>query len=196
MTPAFGCDLLIGAYTTVSLPLYSGRRHADSTDGGQKSARTMWKLFHDLHITVAFGPRDISRTEREFFDVLDFQLRVMDTGHPTLKSSFMSAFFGQKPCTANAPSSPSSYQQSKGEGKGWEEDTPSTWSDSGEENEAITDFSGSPYGSEFPQNPIDRSGFIPYPPALDPMPLYAQTAGAYALHVALRKVAATERQSI
>lgn len=125
-----------------------------------------------------FGPRDISRIEREFLDVLDFQLRVTETDLLTLERPFISAFFSPKSRVAYTPSSPTNYEGGEGEDEGEEEeeeDTPSRWSDSDEEDEATTDFTSSPSGSDrsiSPKTPSTALGSFPIlpPPASDPTP--------------------------
>jgi hypothetical protein len=122
--------------------------------------------------TGVFSPRDISRIEREFLDVLDFQLRVTEADLLTLERPFISAFFSPKHRVAHAPSSSSDYkQQDAEEDEEEEEDSSSRWSDSDEEEDATTDFTSSPSGSDrsiSPKTPSTALDSFPLPPTSDP----------------------------
>ncbi|KAF9652888.1 hypothetical protein BDM02DRAFT_2386955 [Thelephora ganbajun] len=119
--------------------------------------------------TGIFSPRDISRIEREFLDVLDFQLRVTETDLLSLERPFISAFFSPKPRVAYTPPSSSDYQQRDDEDGEEEEDSSSRWSDSDEdEDDATTDFTSSPSGSDrsiSTKSPSTALGSFPLPPA-------------------------------
>jgi hypothetical protein len=123
-----------------------------------------------------FGPRDISRIEREFLDVLDYQLRVTEADLLTLERPFLSAFFSPKPRVSYATpssslSSSNHLREDDGEEEEEEEDSSSRWSDSDEEDEATTDFTSSPSGSDrsiSPKTPSAALGSFPIPPASDP----------------------------
>lgn len=121
--------------------------------------------------TGLFSPRDISRIEREFLEVLDFQLRVTEADLLTLERPFISAFFSPKPRAAYTPSSSSDYRQQVDDedGDGDEEDSSSRWSDSDEDDDATTDFTSSPSGSDRSISPKTPSstvlGSFPLPPS-------------------------------
>jgi len=117
--------------------------------------------------TGVFSPRDISRIEREFLDVLDFQLRVTEADLLTLERPFISAFFSPKPRVAyTSPLSSPTHQQRGGEDDE-EEEGSSKWSDSDEDDDDVTtDFTSSPSGSDrsiSPKTPSSLSSF-PLPP--------------------------------
>jgi hypothetical protein len=118
-----------------------------------------------------FSPRDISRIEREFLDVLDYQLRVTEADLLTLERPFISAFFNPKPRVAYAPSSsPSEHQQADDEEDDEEEDNGSRWSDSDGDGDATTDFTSSPSGSDgsiSPKTPSTALDSFPLPPSSD-----------------------------
>jgi len=123
--------------------------------------------------TGVFSPRDISRIEREFLEVVDFQLRVTEADLLTLERPFISAFFSPKPRVAYNPSSPSSDYRQQGDGEDEEddeEDGSSRWSDSDEDDDATTDFTSSPSGSDrsiSPKTPSTVLGSFPLPPCSD-----------------------------
>lgn len=120
--------------------------------------------------TGVFSPRDISRIEREFLDVLDFQLRVTEADLLTLERPFISAFFSPKPRVAYTSSSSSSHQQPDDDDSDEEEEeehASSKWSDSDEEDDVTTDFTSSPSGSDrsiSPKSPSTTLGSFPLPP--------------------------------
>jgi len=129
--------------------------------------------------TGVFGPRDISRIEREFLDVLDFQLRVTEADLLTLERPFISAFFSPKPRVSYTPPSPSNYRQEEEEEEE-EEDNSSRWSDSDEDDDATTDFTSSPSGSDrsiSPKTPSTALGSFPIPPGSDPKSATTKTVG-------------------
>lgn len=145
-----------------------GRRIQYHNDTSLKNPQ--WAL-----TTGVFSPRDISRIEREFLDVLDFQLRVTEADLLTLERPFISAFFSPKPRVAYTPSSssPSSSdpQQGDDEDEDDEEDGSSRWSDSDEDDDATTDFTSSPSGSDrsiSPKTPPTALDSFPLPPTSDP----------------------------
>jgi hypothetical protein len=121
--------------------------------------------------TGVFSPRDISRIEREFLDVLDFQLRVTEADLLALERPFISAFFSPKPRVAYTPPSSSDQQQPQDEDdEEEEEDGSSRWSDSDEDDDATTDFTSSPSGSDrsiSPKTPSTALGAFPLPPTSD-----------------------------
>ena len=117
-----------------------------------------------------FSPRDISRIEREFLDVLDFQLRVTEADLLTLERPFISAFFSPKPRVAYASSSSPSEHQQLDDEEDEEEDSSSRWSDSDEDGGATTDFTSSPSGSDLsisPKTPSTALDAFPLPPTSD-----------------------------
>lgn len=121
--------------------------------------------------TSVFSPRDISRIEREFLDVVDFQLRVTEADLLTLERPFISAFFSPKSRTAYNSSSSSNYQQEEEDVDDEEEDGSSRWSDSDEEDDVTTDFTSSPSGSDrsiSPKTPSTALGSFPLPPSSEP----------------------------
>jgi len=121
--------------------------------------------------TGVFSPRDISRIEREFLDVLDFQLRVTEADLLTLERPFISAFFSPKPRVAytSSPSSPT-YQHRGVDEVDEEEEGSSKWSDSDEDDDdddVTTDFTSSPSGSDrsiSPKTPPTSLSSFPLPP--------------------------------
>lgn len=117
--------------------------------------------------TSVFSPRDISRIEREFLDVLDFQLRVTEADLLTLERPFISAFFSPKSRVAHASPSSSDHQQQEEDEEDEEEDGSSRWSDS-DSDDVTTDFTSSPSGSDrsiSPKTPSTALGSFPLPPA-------------------------------
>ena len=131
--------------------------------------------------TGVFSPRDISRIEREFLDVLDFQLRVTEADLLTLERPFISAFFSPKPRVAytSSPSSPT-YQQrgvDEDEDDDEEEEGSSKWSDSDEDDDVTTDFTSSPSGSDrsiSPKTPSTSLSSFPLPPTSGTAPSKAE----------------------
>jgi hypothetical protein len=143
--------------------------------------RIGWQYHNDTSLknpqwalaTGVFSPRDISRIEREFLDVLDFQLRVTEADLLTLERPFISAFFSPKPRVSYTSSLTPSYQQRGGDEDedDEEEEGSSKWSDSDEDDDddVTTDFTSSPSGSDrsiSPKTPSTLSSF-PLPPTSD-----------------------------
>ena len=130
--------------------------------------------------TGVFSPRDISRIEREFLDVLDFQLRVTEADLLTLERPFISAFFSPRPRVAHTSSlSPSHRQQGGDEDEDDEEEEDSSkWSDSEEDDDDVTtDFTSSPSGSDrsiSPKTPSTTLSSFPLPPTLGTAPSKAE----------------------
>ena len=123
--------------------------------------------------TGVFSPRDISRIEREFLDVLDYQLRVTEADLLTLERPFISSFFSLKSrvaYTSSSSSSPDHLQQDDDEDGEGDGDGSSRWSDSDEDDDATTDFTSSPSESDrsiSPKTPSTGLDSFPLPPASD-----------------------------
>ncbi|GJE96370.1 hypothetical protein PsYK624_125650 [Phanerochaete sordida] len=115
------------------------------------------KNVHWALCTGVFGKRDIGRIEREFLDVLDYELTIHEgdllSHHDALMSLVAPARFAARTHhTVSAPASPRHHHRAARRVSP-QPSLPSRWSDSADSEASLSDHSSSPAQSPMPLTP-------------------------------------------